>query len=92
MSFAATWMELEILILNEVRKTNSISLTCGITYMTQMNLSTEKKQTHGLGEQTSGCQTEGRRSEMDWEFGVNRWKLSHLEWISNESLLYSTGN
>ena len=29
---------------------------------------------------------------MDWGSGVNRCKLWHLEWISNESLLYSTGN
>jgi len=29
---------------------------------------------------------------MDWEFGVNRCKLLHLEWISSEVLLYSTGN
>ena len=29
---------------------------------------------------------------MDWESGVNRCKLLHLEWISNEMLLYSTGN
>ena len=29
---------------------------------------------------------------MDWEFGVNRCKLLHLEGISNEILLYSTGN
>ena len=29
---------------------------------------------------------------MDWEFGVNRCKLLHLEWISNEILLYSTVN
>ena len=29
---------------------------------------------------------------MDWEFGVSRFKLLHLEWISNEVLLYSTGN
>ena len=29
---------------------------------------------------------------MDWEFGVNGCKLLHLEWISNEVLLYSTGN
>ena len=54
-----------------------------------MNLSTEKKQTHGYGEQTGGCQ--GGGSGMDWEFGVNRSKLQHLEWISNEILLYSTG-
>ena len=29
---------------------------------------------------------------MDCEFGVNRCKLLHLEWISNDVLLYSTGN
>ena len=29
---------------------------------------------------------------MDWEFGVSRCKLLHLEWITNEVLLYSTGN
>ena len=31
-------------------------------------------------------------SGMDQEFGVSRCKLLHLEWISNEVLLYSTGN
>ena len=29
---------------------------------------------------------------MDWEFGVRRCKLFHLEWMSNEVLLYGTGN
>ena len=29
---------------------------------------------------------------MDGEFGVGRCKLIHLEWISNEALLYSAGN
>ena len=28
---------------------------------------------------------------MDWESGVSRCKLLHLEWISNEVLLHSTG-
>ena len=28
---------------------------------------------------------------MDWEFGVGRYELLHLEWISDEILLYSTG-
>ena len=28
----------------------------------------------------------------NWEFGVNRCELLHLAWISNEVLLYSTGN
>ena len=31
-------------------------------------------------------------SGMDREFGVGRGKLLHLEWISNEVLMYSTGN
>ena len=26
------------------------------------------------------------------EFGVNQWKLLHLEWVSDEILPYSTGN
>ena len=29
---------------------------------------------------------------MDGEFGVSRCKQLHLEWISNEVLLYSTAN
>ena len=55
-----------------------------------MNLSTEKKQIHGHGEQICGCQmgVGVGESEMDWEFGVSRCKLLHLEWISNEILLY----
>ena len=52
----------------------------------------EQKQTHKQREQTCGCQGGVGRSGMDWEFGVSRYKLSHLEWISNEVLLQSTGN
>ena len=29
---------------------------------------------------------------MDWELGVNKYKLLPLKWISNEILLCSTGN
>ena len=35
---------------------------------------------------------EERGSGMDGEFGVSRYRLLHLEWISNEVLIYSTGN
>ena len=49
-----------------------------------------RKENHGLGELTCGCQAGGRR--MDWELGVNRCRLFPLEWISNEILLCSTGN
>ena len=65
-----------------------------ITYIWNLiygtNESFHGKEKHGLGEQTCGC--EGGGSGMDWEFGVNRCKLLPLEWISNEILLYSTGN
>ena len=28
---------------------------------------------------------------MDWEFGISKCKLLHIEWIDNKVLLYSTG-
>ena len=34
----------------------------------------------------------GGEDELGVRFGVGRCKLFHLEWISNEVLLYSTGN
>ena len=39
-----------------------------------------------------GAKGEGQRSGMGGEFEVGRCKLLHLEWISNDILLYSTGN
>ena len=29
---------------------------------------------------------------MEWDFGVSRCKLLHIEWINNKVLLYSSGN
>ena len=53
-----------------------------------MNLSIEQKQTqtHRHEQQTCGFQggIGGGGSGMDWEFGVNRYKLLHLECIDNE--------
>ena len=81
MPFAATWMELEIQtkwgksewewqilyditsIWNIIYSTNEIFL---------------KKENHGLGEQTFGCQGGGLRSVLDWESGFNRCKLLPL--------------
>ena len=67
-----------------------ISLISGILiYGT--NETFHRKENHGHGEQTC-CQGVGGESGMDWEFGVNRCKLLPLEWLSNEILLYITGN
>ena len=54
--------------------------------MAQINLSTEKKKTNGHGEDLWLPKGKER------EFRVSRCKLLHLEWRSNEILLYSTGN
>ena len=53
---------------------------------------------HGHGEQTCGCGVgvEGRwgteEEEVEWAFEVSRCKPLHLKWISQEVLLYRTGN
>ena len=60
--------------------------------MAQMNPFTEEKQTHRHGEQTCGCQSRRGGTGRTWEFGISRCKFLHLEWISDEVLLYSTGN
>ena len=59
---------------------------------TKKHKKTNKKPPQGHGEQTCGCQGERGGREMDWEFGVSRCKLLHLEWISKEIQLYGTGN
>ena len=68
------------------------SLISGILIYSTNKTISEKKQTHGCGEQTCGCQRGGGGSGMDGEFGVGRCKLLRLEWVSNEILLYRTGN
>ena len=88
MPFAATWMQLETLILSQVRQKEKdkclmISLICGILNIVQINLSTKQKQTQGHREQTCDCQGGEERVWNGWEFGTSRYKLLHLEWISN---------
>ena len=63
MSFVATWVGLEIIILNELNQkmTNVISLLKIFLKMIQMNLFTKQKQTHRLREQT--LVTRGKRRE-----------------------------
>ena len=104
MPFAATKMDLEIVILSEVSQTEKqkhvTSLICGIQKdMMQMNLFTKQKQTHRLREQIYGCWGKYRRSiarefEMD---GYTLLRLSAslnicLKWMVGRDLLCSTGN
>jgi len=60
--------------------------------MAQMILSTKQKQITDKENRLVVSKGEGGGSGMAWEFGVGRYKLLHLEWISNEVLLYGTGN
>ena len=72
-----------------------LSLNTAITATTsKTNEPINKTETLIDREQTCCGQGEGGGggSGMDWEFGVSRHKLLYLEWISNEILLYSTGN
>ena len=72
MPYAATWMDLEIIILSEVSQTEKdryhmISLICGILKkMIQMNLFTKQKQTHRLRKQTYDYQRRkvGKRDKL----------------------------
>ena len=52
MALAATWMDLEIIMLSEVKtvrhKRHMLSLTCGISKKDTMNFFEEQKLTHRL--------------------------------------------
>ena len=78
MPFAATWMELETLILNEVKSERERKIPHDITYIQNLIYGTNepfhRRENHGHGEQTCGCQGGRGRSGMDWEFGANRCK------------------
>ena len=60
---------------------------------------------YGTNEQVYKTETDSHTQRIDlwlprgkgrewngWELGVSRYRLLHLEWVSNEVLLYSTEN
>ena len=61
----ATWMPLEIIILNEVNQKEKDKYRMN----TKMNLPTKEKQAHRHGEQTYGCQGGGEKSGLNWVWG-----------------------
>ena len=60
--------------------------------MAQMNLFAKQKQTPDRENRLVVAKGEGTEKGMDWESGVSRCKLLHLEWINNEVLLSNTRN
>ena len=88
MPFAATWINLEMIILSEVKSDREVQIPYDITCMWNLKYDTNEpiKQKHGHRGQTGGCQGGG----MEWEVGVSRCKLSYIERIHNKVLLYST--
>ena len=75
-------MELETLILSEISqkkkyKCHMVSHIWSLIHST--NEPFHRKVTHGLEEQTCGCQAAAGGIGMDWEFGINRCKQLPLE-------------
>ena len=78
MPLAATWIELETLILSEVSqkendKYHMIAHVWKLIYGT--NEPFHRKENHGLGEETCGCLMGGRGSGRDRELGLIRHNL-----------------
>ena len=51
-----------------------------------------KTETDSQAQRTDLWLPRGGGGGKDWEFGVGRCKLLHLEWINNKVPMYSTGN
>ena len=89
--FAATWMQLKIIILSEVsqRKTNIMCYHLYLeskiwhkrTYLWNRNRHT------GIENKLMVAKRKWGQEGTDWEFGVNRCKLLYVEWINNKVLL-----
>ena len=94
MPFAATWMQLETLILSEVSQKEKdkhymVSCIWNLIYGTNEPIYRKK-----LMEVEKGLVVAKGKGREWGGLGawVNRCKLLHLQWISNEILLYSAGN
>ena len=78
--FAAMWMDLEVIIPNEVSQRKT-AITCYHLYVEsgkkkiQMNLFTKQKQTYGHRKQIYGYQR-GREGGINQESGINRYTLA----------------
>ena len=97
MPFAATWMDLEIVTPSEISQTEKdryriVSVICGI----QKNGTDElicKAEIESQMQKTNLWLPKGEgRGGMNWEIGIDIYTLLYVKQITNENLLYSTGN
>ena len=93
MSFAATWMVLEIVILSEGSKNDKeqyrvVTYKQNLKEMLQMNLLMKQKQTHRLRKRTYDYKWE----RIVKEFGMDTSILLYFKWIIDRDLLYNTWN
>ena len=62
-------------------------------WLTSLNMTlTKQKETHRLREWTYGCWGKEWREGVVREFGIDRYTLLYLKWITNKDLLYSKEN
>ena len=83
MPFAATQMDLEIIILGEVRQRNIVQYPLDGESKKKLYKWTYKTEWGEVRKDTY----EGKREE----FGMDMYMLLYLKWIINKDLLYSTG-
>ena len=60
--------------------------------MVQMNLFAKQKYRHRCREQTYGYQGGKGGGGMNWDIRIDTYTLLCIKQITNEDLLYSTGN
>ena len=83
----------KIVILSEVSQTEKETYLMILLYaeskkeMIQMNLFTKEKQTHRPREGTYAYQGEGWKEGIVREFGIDKYTLLYLKWITNKDLL-----
>ena len=85
MSFAATWMDLEIITLNEVKSDRERQISCDITYMwslikeIQKDLFIKQKQTQILKSNLWLPKGKLWREGINWENGINIYTLLYIK-------------
>ena len=91
MPFAATWMDLEIIILSEVSQRQ---IPYDITYMWNLKYNTNQRETKtdSQTQRTDLWLPRGKwsRGGKEWESEISEGKLPYIEWI-NKSFLSGFG-